>query len=719
VKVPPFLLAARAPAIETRLVRKRRRAYMGWHDKEPFMTSSASPVFDWTGPLDLPEFTTITDADFAPGFDTAIAEHDAEIQAIAGNAEAPDFANTLVALELAGEKLSKVSSLFWNRAGTDTNDVIQALERAIAPRMSRHYSKIAMNRDLFDRVDTLYRKRSELGLTPEQDRLLERVWKSFIKSGAALDEAGQKRLAEVGETLASLGAQFGQNVLADERDYLLLLETEADLAGLSDDLRAAMAAVAEDLGHKDRYAVTLSRSIIEPFLASSARRDLRETAFKAWTARGAKGGVTDNAALISEIIALRTEKAMLLGYDSYAAYKLDNSMAKTPEAVEALLGDVWTRAVEHADIDRAELARLITEEGGNHEVAAWDWRYYAEKLKARRFDFSEAELKPYFPLSKMIDACFDVANRLFGITMTERKDIAGPHKDARVFEVRGRDGEMIATFIADYFARPSKRSGAWMSGMRSQHKLKMPDGSTGQQPIITNVMNFAKPAAGSEALLSLNDARTLFHEFGHALHGMLSDVTYPSLAGTSVSRDFVELPSQLYEHWLTVPEILEKHARHYKTGEPIPRALLDKVLAAQTFNAGFAAVEFTASALVDMAWHTAGDKADPATFEAETLKKLGMPEAIVMRHASPHFLHVFSGEGYSAGYYSYMWSEVLDADAFAAFEETGDPFNAEMAEKLRANIYSAGGSRDPAELYEAFRGRMPDATAMLEKRGLA
>ncbi|SOE16877.1 peptidyl-dipeptidase Dcp [Hoeflea halophila] len=683
------------------------------------MTSSASPVFDWSAPLGLPEFDKIADTDFAPAFETALAEHDAEIQAIAENAEAPDFDNTLVALELAGDKLSKVSSLFWNRAGTDTNDTIQALEREIAPRMSRHYSKISMNRALFERVDGLYRKRSSLGLTPEQDRLLERVWKSFIKSGAALDEAGQKRLAEVGETLAGLGAQFGQNVLADEKNWVMLLDEGDDLDGLSDDLRAAMAAVAEDLGHKNKFAVTLSRSIIEPFLSSSERRDLRERAFKAWIARGANGGSTDNAPLISQIIALRSEKAELLGYDSYAAYKLDDTMAKSPEAVEDLLGNVWTRAVAQADTDRAELAGLIAEEGGNHDVAAWDWRHYAEKLKARRFAFSQAELKPYFPLSGMIEACFDVANRLFGISMTECPDIRGPHKDARVFEVRAGNGEMIATFIADYFARPSKRSGAWMSGLRSQHKLTLPDGSTGQQPIITNVMNFAKPAPGQEALLSLDDARTLFHEFGHALHGMLSDVTYPSLSGTSVSRDFVELPSQLYEHWLTVPEILEKHARHYKTGEPIPRELVDKVLAAQTFNAGFAAVEFTASALVDMAWHTGGEKADPATFEAETLKKLGMPEAIVMRHASPHFLHVFSGEGYSAGYYSYMWSEVLDADAFAAFEETGNPFDPDMAGRLRTHVYSAGGSRDPGELYQAFRGRMPDATAMLKKRGLA
>lgn len=683
------------------------------------MTQSAAPIFDWTAPLGLPEFQAIADEDFKPAFELGFAEHDAEIDAIAKNPAAPDFDNTMVALELAGDKLSRVSSLFWNRAGTDTNDAIQALEREIAPQMSRHYSKIAMNRDLFARVDELYRNRNDLGLTEEQDRLLERIWKSFIKSGGGLDPEGQARLAEIGEKLAGLGARFGQNVLADEKDWLLLLDDGADLDGLSDDLRAAMAAVAEELGHKGKFAVTLSRSIIEPFLTSSARRDLREQAFRAWTARGANGGETDNSALISEIIALRTEKAELLGYESYAALKLDNTMAKTPDAVEALLGDVWTRAVERAEADKLDLAGLIGEEGGNHDVAAWDWRYYAERLKARKFDFSEAELKPYLSLDKMIDACFDVAHRLFGITMIPRPDIKGPHPDARVFEVKDRNGASLATFVADYFARPSKRSGAWMSGMQSQHKLPMPDGSLGEKPIITNVMNFAKPAAGQQALLSLDDARTLFHEFGHALHGMLSDVTYPSLSGTSVSRDFVELPSQLFEHWLTVPEILEKHARHYKTGEPIPRALLDKVLSSQTFDAGFGAVEFTASALVDMAWHTGGAKADPATFEAETLKKLGLPVAIVMRHASPHFLHVFAGEGYSAGYYSYMWSEVLDADAFAAFEETGDPFNPEMAEKLRANIYSAGGSRDPAELYKAFRGRMPDPTAMLEKRGLA
>ncbi len=678
-----------------------------------------SPVFAWTGPLGLPDFRAVADADFAPAFEAALLAHDAEIAAVAADPDAPNFDNTLVALEQAGEALGRVSALFWNRSGTDTNDVIQALERDIAPKMSRHYSAIAMNKALFARVDGLYLSRRQLGLTPEQDRLLERIWKSFIKAGAQLDGAGQKRLAEIGETLASLGARFGQNVLADERDFMLVLDKEEDLSGLPGFLLEAMSAVATDRGQPGTHAVTLSRSIIEPFLTFSSRRDLRETAFRAWISRGATGGPTDNSAIIAEIVALRDEKARILGFETYAAYKLDDTMAKTPQAVQSLLGDVWERAVRQAGVEEADLAAVVAEEGLNHPVEAWDWRHFAEKVKARRFAFSEAELKPYFPLDRIIDACFDVANRLFGLTMVERPDIDGPHPDARTFEVHDRHGRQIAAFIADFYARPSKRSGAWMSSLQSQHRLPNEDGSIGALPIITNVMNFAKPAPGRASLLSLNDALTLFHEFGHALHGILSDVTYPSLSGTSVSRDFVELPSQLFEHWLTVPGILEKHARHYETGQPIPRALIDRVQAARTFNAGFNAVEFTASALIDMAWHAGPAPRDPAAFEAATLTKLGMPASIVMRHRSPHFLHVFSGEGYSAGYYSYMWSEVLDADAFAAFEETGDPFDPDTAEKLRRHIYAAGGSRDPAELYQAFRGRMPSADAMLAKRGLA
>ncbi|MBA69881.1 MAG: peptidase M3 [Rhizobiales bacterium] len=677
-------------------------------------------IFTWTSALGLPDFKAIADEDFAPAFEKALGTHEAEIVAIASQDEAPTFDNTIVAMELAGEELSRVSAIFWNRAGTDTNDTIQALEREIAPKMSRHFSKIAMNKPLFARVDDVCARRAELELSAEAERLLEKNWKSFVKAGARLDDAGQARLAEIGETLAGLGARFGQNVLADERDWMMLIDEGDDLDGLPDYLRDAMAAIAADRGADGRYAVTLSRSIIEPFLAQSARRDLRETAFKAWISRGDNGGPTDNWEIISEVVRLRDEKARLLGYPSYAAFKLDDTMAKTPDAVADLLGDVWKRATAKAAEERDALSELVAEEGANHPVAAWDWRYYADKMKARKFDFSDSELKPYLSLDRVIEACFDVAGRLFGITLEARPEIAGPHPDARVFEVKDRSGATIATFIADYFARPSKRSGAWMSALRGQHKLDMPDGTSGQKPIILNVMNFSKPARGRPALLSIDDARTLFHEFGHALHGMLSDVTYPTLAGTSVSRDFVELPSQLYEHWLTVPEILSTHARHHATGEAMPKALLDKVLAARTFNSGFATTEFTASALIDMAWHTGEtDGNAPKAYEAAKLDELGLPEAMVMRHRSPHFLHVFSGEGYSAGYYSYMWSEVLDADAFAAFEETGNPFDPEMAEKLKANIYSAGNSRDPAELYTAFRGRMPTVEPMLAKKGLA
>ena len=475
-----------------------------------------------------------------------------------------------------------------------------------------------------------------------------------------------------------------------------------------------MAEAAETRGQKGRYAVTLSRSIYEPFTTFSERRDLREVAWRAFTQRGQNGGASDNTAVVRDTLRLRTEKAKLLGYASYAALKLDETMAKTPKAVHDLLDPVWEKALEKAAADQKELQRLATATGSNEQLMAWDWRFYQEKLRAEKFAFDEAELKPYLQLERIIAACFDVATRLFGITFEEKKGIAGWHPDARVFVVKNADGSERALFLADYFARPSKRSGAWMSALQSGYSL-----GKGSTPVIYNIMNFAKPPAGEAALLSVDEAKTLFHEFGHALHGMLTNVTWPSVAGTSVSRDFVELPSQLYEHWLTVPAVLEKHALHVKTGKPMPKELLDKMLAARTFGAGFATVEFTASALVDMAYHARSEApAEPLRFEAETLEKLSMPEMIAMRHRTPHFNHVFAGDGYSAGYYSYMWSEVLDADAFSAFEETGDPFNPALAKKLRENIYAAGGSKDPEELYTAFRGKMPTADAMMAKRGL-
>lgn len=672
------------------------------------------PLTNWTGPHGLPDFTAFDDAAFAPVFEAALSAHEAEIARIAGNAEAPDIDNTLAALELAGDALSKVSAVFWCRAGAHTNETIQTLEREISPRMARHVSAIFMNDALFARIDRLYQDREALGLDAEASRVLEKTWKRFVRGGAQLDPDDKARLATINEELAGLGAQFGQNVLADESGWALFLD-ESDLAGLSDALKSAMAEAAETRGEEGRFAATLSRSIAEPFLASSERRDLREKVFSAFTKRGENGGKTDNSDVIASTLKLRSEKAKLLGYDSYAALKLDDTMAKTPEAVQDLLQPVWQKAREKAAEDEKELARLAAREGQNHAIAPWDWRYYAEKRRAERFAFDESALKPYLALENVIAASFDVAHRLFGLTFEELKAVPAWHEDVRTFIARNADGSTRGLFMADYFNRPSKRSGAWMSALQSGYRL-----GEGKSPIIYNVMNFAKPPKGRPALLSVDEARTLFHEFGHALHGLLSDVTWPSISGTSVSRDFVELPSQLFEHWFTVPEVLQKFALHHETGEPMPQELVEKMRAARTFDAGFATVEFTASALVDMAFHSQVEAPeDPLRFEAETLEKLEMPRAIAMRHRTPHFLHVFAGDGYSAGYYSYMWSEVLDADAFRAFEEKGDPFDPETAEKLRRHIYSAGGSADPEDLYKAFRGRMPTPEAMMEKKGLA
>ncbi len=687
-------------------------------------TTNFNPAIGaWAGPLGLPEFARIADPDFEAAFAIALPAHLAEIEAIANNPAEPTFENTVLALELAGELLGRVSNIFWNLASAHTNDALQALERQLSPVLSRHYSAITMNRALFARIDALYRKRDDLGLDAEARRVLELTWKSFVKSGAKLDEVEQQRLATINERLAALGTAFSQNVLADEADYALILERDEDLAGLPGSLIASMGAAAEERGSPGKHAVTLSRSIVEPFLTFSERRDLRKTAFGAWIARGEAAAARDNRPLVAEMVRLRAEKAALLGYRSFAHFKLDDTMAKTPENVRSLLETVWEKACGRAAEETAELSSLIAAAGHNHDVAPWDWRHYSEKARAARYDFNAAEVRPYLQLDKMIEAAFHTAQALFGVTFQEQVDVPAYHPDVRVFEVRDATGARIAIFLGDYFARPSKRSGAWMSAFQEQHKLARGDDGAGQTPIVLNVMNFAKAPAGEPVLITMDDAKTLFHEFGHALHGMLSDVTYPSISGTSVSRDFVELPSQLYEHWLTVPEVLQRFAIHHQTGEAIPAALLDKMQAAAKFNKGFANVEFTSSALVDMAFHALDPaqaaNVDPMAFQAEILAGLNMPPAIVMRHATPHFGHVFSGDGYSAGYYSYMWSGVLDADAFQAFKEAGDAFDPATADRLRRFIYASGGSLDPEAAYIAFRGKLPSPAALLEKEGLA
>jgi peptidyl-dipeptidase Dcp len=676
----------------------------------------------WDTPFGAPPFAAIRPEHFPPAFATAFAAHRGEIEAVAAQAAAPTFANTIAALERAGRTLSRVSSAFFCLVGAHSNEAILAIEREIVPRLTAHWDAIYMNPTLFARIAAIKEAPSAGGrpLDPEQARVLERYFTTFRRAGAGLDAAARGRLAAIGERLAALGTQFSQRVLADEQGWTLGLESDEDLAGLPEHLRAAARAAAQERGLASPAVVTLSRSSVEPFLAFSRRRDLREKAFRAWIARG-EGGATDNTDIIAEMVQLRTEKAKLLGYATWADYRLDDAMAKTPAAARALLTRVWAPARTRALAERDAMQEMIAAEGGNYRLAAWDWRYFAEKLRQERCDLAEGEIEPYLQLDRMIAAAFETARRLFGITATPRNDIPVWHPDVRTWEILGPDGRHLGLFFGDYFARPSKRSGAWMSSLREQEKL---DGEV--RPLVFNVMNFSKGqssenSCGGPALLSHDDARTLFHEFGHGLHALLSDVTYPLISGTGVATDFVELPSQLYEQWLDTPDILKEFAVHCRTGAPMPDTLIAKLKAARTFNQGFATVEYVASAIVDLDYHalTTAEGLDPAAFERGALDRIGMPEEIVMRHRSPHFSHVFAGDHYSAAYYSYMWSEVLDADAFNAFQETGDVFDRATAERLYRHVYSAGGSRTPDEAYTAFRGRLPTADALLRRRGLA
>jgi peptidyl-dipeptidase Dcp len=674
-----------------------------------------NPFFEnWTDAFGVPPFARIAPEYFDPAFTRAFAEHEAEIDAIAADANPPSFDNTIVALERSGRALARVTDVFYALTGAHTNEALLKLEREMSPRLAKHWNKVRLNDALFRRIDALYGRRDRLGLSAEQARVLERYHVTFRRSGAGLDPAAKRRLADITERLAALGTAFSQNILADEQAYALVLESEQDLAGLPDFVRAATREAAAERGLAGKHVVTLGRSSVEPFLQFSARRDLREQVFRAWTARGDNGGSTDNKAIIAEILALRAERAKLLGYATFADYRLDDAMAKTPATVRALLDRVWQPARARALADRDALQALVREEGANFELAPWDWRHYADRLRKIRCDLDEAVIKPYLQLDRVIEAAFHTAQRLFGLRFEPRQDIPVWHEDVRVWEVFASDGGHLGLFFGDYFARPSKRSGAWMTTLRDQEKL---DGDV--RPLVVNVMNFSK-LSGELTLLSFDDAKTLFHEFGHALHGLLSDVTYPMISGTGVLTDFVELPSQLYEHWFERPEILRRFAVHYRTGEPMPDDLLQRLLAARTFNQGFATVEYVAAALVDLDFHLREPAADfdVTEFERESLARIGMPREIVMRHRPPHFAHVFSGGGYASAYYSYMWSEVLDADAFGAFEEAGDIFDPATAAKLREHIYAAGGSRDPADAYRAFRGRLPTADALLRKRGL-
>jgi peptidyl-dipeptidase Dcp len=674
-----------------------------------------NPFFEaWTAPFEAPPLDRFRPEHFPPAYTLALAEHEAEIAAIAENPAPPSFENVVTALEKSGRLLTRVDGVFSNLASSATSDALQAIELEMAPRLSAHWSAISMHPALFARLDALFQKRATLGLEAEQLRVLERYHLDFVRAGARAKGEARDRLAAIGQRLAVLGTQFEQNVLGDEEDWVLTL-TEAQMAGVPPAVRDAAAARARELGEHMPFAITLTRSSVEPMLQFADDRGLREQLYRAWVSRGDNDNGRNNKAIITEMLSLRAERARLLGYENFAAFKLADSMAGTPRRARALLEEVWEPARRRALEERDALQALIAREGGNFALAPWDWRYYAEKLRQEKYDFDSEALKPYFTLPNLIEAAFFTAGKLFGLSFRARHDLPVYHPDVQTWEAI-REGKVIGLFYGDYFARPGKQSGAWMSSFRDQHRL----GDHGPEetevlPIIINNANFNK---ADPCLLSFDDAVTLFHEMGHALHGLLSQVRYPRLSGTNVARDFVELPSQIFEHWLEEPAVLERFARHYQTGEPIPKALLEKLRQTRNYGQGFATVEFLASAIVDMDLHTQEPPSDPLQAQQDSLARIGMPDEIGMRHAVPHFTHVFGGEGYSAGYYAYLWSEVLDADGFKAFEEAHDPFDPATAYRLYKFVYSGGGSRDFATAYRAFRGRDPKVQALLEGRGL-
>ena len=670
---------------------------------------STNPFFEaWTTAFGAPPFDRIRPEHFREALERGMAEQIAEIDAIAADPAPPSFANTIEALERSGALLQRVNNVFGNLVASLGSTELETIDLEFAPRLAQHGMRVALNPALFTRIDALHTARHSLNLPPDALRLLERRHLGFVRNGARLDPAGKTRMYAISERLATLHTQFGQNVVQDEKQWHLVL-TEADLAGLPDFARdgARQAASERNL---EGYAITLARSSIEPFLTFSTRRDLRRIAYLAWVARGEHPGPHDNRALIPEILALRQERAQLLGFATYAEFRMADTMAGSQENVARLTDEVWAAAKHRAAAERDRLLREASADGIQDRIEPWDWRHYAERVRQTEYAIDEAQLKPYFVLENIQQAAFDTASRLFGLTFIPRPDLPAYHPDMRAWEVRDANGH-VGIFLADNYARPGKRSGAWMSSYRDQEALDQP-----VSPIIVNNNNFSR---GTPALLSFDDAETLFHEFGHALHGLLSRVRYPSQSGTSVRRDFVEFPSQIYEHWLAVPETLRRFARHHETNEPLPEALLRRLLDARNFNQGFATVEYTASAILDMALHAHPNPAgmDLAAFERETLAGIGMPAEIAPRHRPAHFQHLFAGSGYAAGYYSYLWAEVLDADGFGCFEAAGDPFDPPLAARLR-NILEAGDTRDPMELYVEFRGEQPRTEALLRHRGL-
>jgi peptidyl-dipeptidase Dcp len=677
----------------------------------------ANPLLaPWTGPYGgVPAFDKAKVEYLQPALEAGMAEALAEIDRIAADPAPPTFENTIAAMERGGRMLDRVFTVYGIYSSTLNDAAVQAVEREMAPKIAAFGDRITQNEALFKRIAAVYETRTTAGLTPEQQRLVWLQYTDFVRSGARLDADAKQRLAEINQRLAGLYTRFGQNVLADENNEQLEIDNEADLAGLPAAVRAGAAQVADSRGQKGKWVIANTRSSVEPFVTYSDRRELREKAWRMFVNRGDNGGATDNNAIIAEILQLRAERARILGYETHAHWRLENSMAKNPARAMELMEAVWTPAVARVREEVADMQAIADKEGAGISIEPWDYRYYAEKVRKARYDLDETQITPYMQLENLREGMFHMARELLGFHFKPVDPARVPvyHPDVRVWEVNDPKGNLVGLWYFDPYARKGKRSGAWMNAYRPQEKF---DGEV--RTIVSNNSNFVKGSPGEPVLISWKDAETLFHEFGHALHGLSSNVNYPSLAGTRVARDYVEFPSQLLEHWLSTPAILNRYAVHYQTGKPIPQALVDKIKNAEKFNQGFDTVEYLSSALIDMKLHLAGAQPiDADKFERETLAALGMPSEIVMRHRTPQFNHVFSGDGYSAGYYSYLWSDTLTADAWEAFTEAGGPWDKAVAQRLIDHVFSVGNTIDPADGYRAFRGRDAGIAALMRKRG--
>jgi len=685
---------------------------------ETELSTTENPLLmKWEGPHGgVPPFDRVQISLFKPALETAMAEQLAETNAIAKNSAAPDFENTIAALERSGQTFDRVTTVYGVWGATMASPEYQAVQREMAPRLAAFSDQITQNEALFKRIEAVYNSPAKARLTPEQQRLTWLYYTNFVRAGARLSPEAKKRLSQINQQLAGLFTKFSQNVLAEETDQFIVLKNEDELAGLPQSLRDAAKTAAEAKKQPGAWVITNTRSSIDPFLTYSDRRDLREKAWRMFVNRGDNGGEHDNNAIITEILQLRAERAKLLGYKTHAHWRLENSMAKTPERALELMEAVWKPSVARVHEEVADMQALADKEGAKIKIEPWDYRYYMEKVRKAKYDLDQNEVKPYLQLEKLREGIFWVSGELFNFNFTPVTNVPVAHPDIRVWEVTDKTSKKhIGLWYFDPYARAGKRSGAWMNAYRSQERV---NGEV--TTIVSNNSNFVKGKPGEPVLISWDDATTMFHEFGHALHGLSSNVTYPSVAGTAVARDYVEFPSQLLEHWLPTPEVLQRFALHYQTGKPIPQELVDKINRSATFNQGFATVEYLSAALVDMKLHLAGDqKIDADAFERETLAQLGMPKEIVMRHRTPQFLHLFSSDSYSAGYYSYLWSDVLTADAFGAFVEGKGPYDKAVAERLRKNVFSVGNTVDPADAYRAFRGRDPKIDALMKKRGFA